>query len=291
MTKLERRCRLLMLSYPAAYRRERADEMLGTLLDTTPPGRTWPLARDARALLAGGLRARGPLYRRPAAATDLRLAALLGAAIYLSLTVYRRGYAPLPPWRQEWPELLTTALALVTVLVAMRARRRLLAAVAAVGAGAVDVVQAGHSYPAMLVQLSTLAALVLLSGRHERVPLLWLCLPGVLFVAPWLATLALYLRVDRYVVFLSQSGQLALAMVVVVAAWILFDPRPAVAMAIASVVAFGAGMITVLSTVLQYTTHLHTWVRLYWSVEWPSLAVALGLGVLGIWRIRRRVVL
>jgi hypothetical protein len=48
MTALERRCRLLLLAYRAAYRRERGAEVLGTLLDATPPGRTWPLLRDSR---------------------------------------------------------------------------------------------------------------------------------------------------------------------------------------------------------------------------------------------------
>jgi hypothetical protein len=40
MTTLERRCRFLLHVYPAAYHRARADEMLGTLLQTTPPDRS-----------------------------------------------------------------------------------------------------------------------------------------------------------------------------------------------------------------------------------------------------------
>lgn len=48
---LERRCRLLLRAYPAWYRRERAAEMLGTLLEASPPGRRWPSLRDARALV------------------------------------------------------------------------------------------------------------------------------------------------------------------------------------------------------------------------------------------------
>jgi hypothetical protein len=35
------------------------DEMLGTLLEASPPGRKWPSARDAGALVIGGLRVRG----------------------------------------------------------------------------------------------------------------------------------------------------------------------------------------------------------------------------------------
>ena len=61
MTPLERRCRLLLRAYPAWYRRQRAEEMLGTLLEASPAGRSWPSLRDTRGLLIGGLRVRGPL--------------------------------------------------------------------------------------------------------------------------------------------------------------------------------------------------------------------------------------
>jgi hypothetical protein len=56
VTPLERRCRWLLRAYPAWYRRTRGEEMLGTLLEASPPGRRWPSALDARALVIGGLR-------------------------------------------------------------------------------------------------------------------------------------------------------------------------------------------------------------------------------------------
>jgi hypothetical protein len=59
VTGLERRYRWLLRAYPGWYRRERAGEILGTLLAASPPGARWPSLRDARALVAGGLRARG----------------------------------------------------------------------------------------------------------------------------------------------------------------------------------------------------------------------------------------
>lgn len=62
MTPLERRCGWLLRAYPAWYRRERAGEMLGTLLEASPPGRKWPSFRDARAMVAGGLRVRGRVW-------------------------------------------------------------------------------------------------------------------------------------------------------------------------------------------------------------------------------------
>jgi hypothetical protein len=59
VTPLERRCRRLLRAYPAWYRRDRAGEMLGTLLEASGPGQSWPSLRDARALVTGGLRVRG----------------------------------------------------------------------------------------------------------------------------------------------------------------------------------------------------------------------------------------
>jgi hypothetical protein len=58
VTSLERRCRLLLRVYPRWYRRDRAGEMLDTLLAANS-GRRWPSLRDALALMFGGLRARG----------------------------------------------------------------------------------------------------------------------------------------------------------------------------------------------------------------------------------------
>jgi len=59
VTPLERRCRWLLRAYPAWYRRDRAWEMLDTLLEASQPGQSWPSLRDARALVTGGLRLRG----------------------------------------------------------------------------------------------------------------------------------------------------------------------------------------------------------------------------------------
>ena len=59
VTRLERHWRLLLLAYPAWYRRRRGEEMLGTLLAATAPGVRWPSFGDARTLITGGLRVRG----------------------------------------------------------------------------------------------------------------------------------------------------------------------------------------------------------------------------------------
>lgn len=87
MSSLERRCRWLLLTYPAWYRRERAGEMLGTLLEASPPGRRWPSVRDARALVIGGLRVRGWTW----------LLSMLWVAAGVALTGYD-FYITTKPW-------------------------------------------------------------------------------------------------------------------------------------------------------------------------------------------------
>ncbi|MGH3305825.1 MAG: hypothetical protein ACRDOK_30040 [Streptosporangiaceae bacterium] len=84
MTTLERRCRLLLQAYPSSYRQDRGEEIIGTLLEATPAGRSWPLASDIRGLAMGGLRARAAQNRRLTIAANLRVAALIGATAYLA---------------------------------------------------------------------------------------------------------------------------------------------------------------------------------------------------------------
>jgi hypothetical protein len=56
--KLARRYRLLLLTYPRAYRRRRGPEMVTTLLDAAPVDRSWPTRAEVADLLTGGLRFR-----------------------------------------------------------------------------------------------------------------------------------------------------------------------------------------------------------------------------------------
>ncbi|GAA4452205.1 hypothetical protein [Phytohabitans houttuyneae] len=58
MDELERRYRRLMRAYPAGYRREREEEIVATLLDAAPPGRSRPTAADAADILVAGVRTR-----------------------------------------------------------------------------------------------------------------------------------------------------------------------------------------------------------------------------------------
>ncbi|WP_093171112.1 hypothetical protein [Sinosporangium album] len=56
--RLERRCRSLLRVYPRGYRDGYGEELIGTLLDTAEPGRTFPSFHESLALVRGGLRAR-----------------------------------------------------------------------------------------------------------------------------------------------------------------------------------------------------------------------------------------
>src|SRR6266700_2420679 len=67
---LERRCRWLLLAYPAWYLRERGGEMLGTLLETSPPGGRWPSFRETLAGLCTALPA--PRWGAPPACAPAR---------------------------------------------------------------------------------------------------------------------------------------------------------------------------------------------------------------------------
>ena len=83
-SKLERRARALLRAYPAEYRHGRAEEMIGTLLEAAPPGRSFPTAREAWSLIAGGRHARAARNRRLGVNANVRLAVLLGISTYLS---------------------------------------------------------------------------------------------------------------------------------------------------------------------------------------------------------------
>jgi hypothetical protein len=87
VTGLERRCRWLLLAYPAWYRRRRGEEMLGTLLEASPPGRRWPSFRDARSLIIRGSRVRGWVW----------LLSMLWVAAGVANTGYL-FYATTEPW-------------------------------------------------------------------------------------------------------------------------------------------------------------------------------------------------
>jgi hypothetical protein len=57
LSPVERHCRRLLLAYPAAYRAQRGEELIATMLDAAPPGRR-PTLADQLDVVAAGLRRR-----------------------------------------------------------------------------------------------------------------------------------------------------------------------------------------------------------------------------------------
>ncbi len=141
--RLERRARWLLRAYPAAYRADRGEEIIGTLLEATPPGRDWPLPRETASLIAAGLRARQAANLRQGLAASLRQTAMVGAAVYLVqlpalglgavVWAARRGHLTFLFAFDGWLFYVPGGLALVLLAAAWSGRRGL-AAVAAVAA-------------------------------------------------------------------------------------------------------------------------------------------------------------
>ncbi|MEN3309842.1 MAG: hypothetical protein V7603_6044 [Micromonosporaceae bacterium] len=92
---LEERYRRLLRGYPKAYREERSQEIIATLVQLARPGQRYPTIREAVALVLGGLRTRAGVHRRYRSgdvwAGTLHLAVLLlladGAAMMLAESI------------------------------------------------------------------------------------------------------------------------------------------------------------------------------------------------------------
>ncbi|MER7456431.1 hypothetical protein [Micromonospora sp. NPDC126480] len=87
MSGLERRYRRLLRAYPADYRRDRGDEIVGTYLDLAGPDKRWPSPADAADLVRGGLRQR----MRAAGAVDLAPGVRLAALLALTTAAFLAG--------------------------------------------------------------------------------------------------------------------------------------------------------------------------------------------------------
>jgi hypothetical protein len=238
--KLERRARSLLRAYPAEYRHGRAEEIIGTLLEAAPPGRSYPAAREAWSLVLGGRHARAARNRRPGVKANLRLALLLGMSIYLSA-----GFCLPLVWNVLgfWPGgsvslLTTTTLALGSgAALAPWLGSRVATTALAVPAGALYAYQELRGFHDITTVMSlaqmliVMAALTALSGGPARLPRSWLWLPcafplalaaGRLLHPRQGPDLATYLEFDVLVV-----------LAVVVVCWLVTDARPAFALCLA----------------------------------------------------------
>jgi hypothetical protein len=238
MTALERCCRLLLLAYPAWYRRARTDEMLGTLLEVMPGDRRWPAWREGRALVVGGLRVRSGLNQRLTIAAHVRLAVVLGLAVML-LRIAAADLTEVVIFSRHWHSAgagIGYAVACGVLTVAVVAALfvvppRIVAAMAAVTAGFWFW---GYSYEGrgqgVLASLVLLALAAAVRGQ-ARLPRIWLWLPAALLVPQLLVLVGSGMPGSTYLALVLPS--LIVWLILGCAAlWIVVDPRPAIAVAV-----------------------------------------------------------
>jgi hypothetical protein len=234
VSPLERRCRTLLLAYPRWYRRQRGDEMLATLLEASQPGQLWPSARDARALIVGGLRVRAVLEQRLTTAANLRLAAQLGAVLTVLVVVVgsMTNFVMMGPrlWVYPGPGywLAYGLLGLAAVIAAWFAPRPVVAILAVAAAVAGARVYWGRDVAA-IVPAALLVILAVLVFLGERMPRAWLWLAGAWFAANGLQALTPVLTQHYRYPPLTVVLWTILATVLL---WALVDARPAMAVAI-----------------------------------------------------------
>ncbi|MGC5054822.1 hypothetical protein ACLQ2S_25595 [Micromonospora sp. DT48] len=193
MSALERRYRHLLRAYPADYRHDRGDEIVGTYLDLADPRRRWPSPADAADLVRGGLRQR----LRAAGATDLIPGVRLAALLALTTAAFLAGFWALveqnpPPTEAGLPVFgpftstgivawLTWLVAVALVLVAPGRPTRVAVAGAMLVTGAVLLVSpvAGLPRPPLLVLVPQVALGVLALAVDAHLPLAARTLPTI----------------------------------------------------------------------------------------------------------------
>jgi hypothetical protein len=283
ISTFERHCGLLLRAYPAAYRSERGEEIVGTLLETTPEGSAWPLPRDIRGLVVGGLQARAALNRRNTTAANLRVAVLVGVAAYLAFAVaqdlgqfaaelgYSRGHA-LP---FNWPLLIVATLIVVTLVLAWLSRRRpIVLAGALPSAAALAVV--GPWWPStfgpVVTALACLAVLIAVAGR-ERPDRRWLWLISPIVLAGLLMAGVLPGA------SLEEADVLALYLLATLAvvgiAWLAIDARLAIAI-----------VVFVLAAQLPLSIENLMWGSIFPVM--PLLGICAAVTAVAVWRLRRQ---
>ena len=285
MSPLERRCRSLLRAYPRWYRRQRGDEMLATLLEASQPGQRWPSARDARALIIGGLRVRATQDQRLTTAANLRLAAQLGAALALLTLVTGSLTAIFLIWVHAYTlstgvaqSLVCGLLGLAVVVAAWFGSRSVVAVLAAATAAAAAWGYWGSDKALAILPAGLLIMLAVLVYLGERLPRSWLWLAGAWFGWNVLQALSV-LEPLRFL-----YGPLAFVPWIIlglVAGWAFVDARPAMAMAV---------YIACMYVVSQLLSGVgYGWVVSPGLFVFAAAAVALASG--SFWRLRRQAVI
>jgi len=287
---LERRCRLLLRAYPAAYRDERGEEIIGTLLEATPDGRAWPLPRDVRGLLIGGLRARAAVNQRGTTSANLRVAVVVGLAAYLayiSASIVSLQFSAIEhiglwfggrPWslRSDWPVLLVCASNAVTLGLVWVTSRRAFVLAAAVPAAAIFALagswQSG-SFGFLVTELASLVTLIALVGGR-RPGRWWLWPIGIVVLARLLE--GARLLGNGSALFTDAAVSLALALGVLSILWLLIDARPAIAMVVFLLAGWLPSAVNNLSTGAGIAAGI------------PLLFICIAVSAVAVWRLHRQ---
>jgi hypothetical protein len=241
MSGLESRARWLLRAYPASYRADKGEEMLGTLLATSRPGRNWPALRDARSLIANGLRARAAQSRQQPLVRNLRLTVLLAASLWLAaLPLYTmwasHNGAPLPAGVYAAAAVLLG----VTVAAPWFASRGVTISLALVSATALGLNAYYREYGPQfhfgvaLIVVPPLALAAVVMAEPVRPPRSWLWIPGSAFVAS-----ALYFCQNFLVRSPRASSIVGIAATAIVCGivcaillWLVVDARPVIGLVI-----------------------------------------------------------
>jgi hypothetical protein len=285
MSPLERRCRSLLRAYPRWYRRQRGDEMLATLLEASQPGQRWPSARDARALIIGGLRVRATQDQRLTTAANLRLAAQLGAALALLTLVTGSLTAIFLIWVHAYTlstgvaqSLVCGLLGLAVVVAAWFGSRSVVAVLAAATAAAAAWGYWGSDKALAILPAGLLIMLAVLVYLGERLPRSWLWLAGAWFGWNVLQALSVLEPLRFLYGPLAFVPWIILGLVVL---WAFVDARPAMAMAV---------YIACMYVVSQLLSGVgYGWVVSPGLFVFAAAAVALASG--SFWRLRRQAVI
>ncbi|HEY6492390.1 MAG TPA: hypothetical protein VIZ43_03895 [Trebonia sp.] len=286
-TSLERRARVLLLAYPAEYRRERAEEMIGTLLEATPPGRSFPSARDAWGLIAGGRHARAARNGGLSARANLRLTLLLASSFYLG----QDAAMTLVNQRGQWFAVVSGIFTLALALAPWLRSRAATTALIIPGGGLYAWTLLGLSHPSVpsAIQgvdwdapgLIAVGALVALSGGSPRLPRSWVWLS-------WLApAVVLAVRLSPFHGGIVRESNVYLytlvALAAVVVCWLATDARPALALCVAE-------LLTLTPSLIIWTATAGSWsmaaAELMSYVPW--LAVIAPIMLPAVWLLRRQ---
>jgi hypothetical protein len=275
MSPLERYYRWLLRAYPKPYRTGRADEILGTLLDTASPGQRLPSARESAALIFGGIRARVARNADMPVLASLRLSAILAVATFTQLGFVR---GPEMMWSNTRNEWAAYALLLAATVLVWFVRREIAVPVLLTALAALCSLRA-HS-PAVI--WAVVGLIVLTALRAERPPrrwLVWFCLPAaywLIFVPPFFDA---NLRIGGHSATTLLGLLLLILFVTLPVVWAVTDGRPAFALSL-------------LVAYLISETVLRLGADGAWPLAWYSVSVVLALPLLvRIARHRRQVAL